>query len=299
MGKTILFGPSGFFGPMILKKYSDIIAVGRTPPPSYCKNRFIKIKSISNLKVLDKLDIEKVIFLIGNSNHHYLNKRNIDVALNYNFFPLKIALDYFSKRKKKITKFITFSGALIYDEKKLKLPCKENADLDPYKNNYIFSKYLVEQLARTYSSLLPIINIRLSNIYGPSHLKRPDLINNLFSQSFKKNKKILVNNILPKRDFIFGPDVAEAIIKLLKTDYRGMINIGSGQLTSVKDICKHIESITRKKIINLKKKVSGPYNYCHDISLLQSLINWKPKTSLKIGLNITYKESKVFISKEK
>ena len=59
-----------------------------------------------------------------------LNKNNHRAALNYNFYPLKSALDYFSK---KIKKFISFSGALLYDEKKLKIPCKENAPLNPKK----------------------------------------------------------------------------------------------------------------------------------------------------------------------
>ena len=36
MTKTLLFGGSGFFGPVILSKDKDIISVGRTKPPRYC-----------------------------------------------------------------------------------------------------------------------------------------------------------------------------------------------------------------------------------------------------------------------
>ena len=115
MGETILIGPSGFLGPAILKKYPKIIAVGRSKPPFYCKNKFIKIKDIHNLKKLDNIKIKNVIYLVGNSNHHKLNQAKLDVALNFNFYPLKSALNYFSKRK--INKFISFSGALVYDEK--------------------------------------------------------------------------------------------------------------------------------------------------------------------------------------
>ena len=46
MSKTILFGPSGFLGPSILKKYPDIIAIGRNKPPSFCKNKFIKLARV-------------------------------------------------------------------------------------------------------------------------------------------------------------------------------------------------------------------------------------------------------------
>jgi len=37
MKKTLLFGGSGFFGPVILSKNSEIISVGRTLPPMNVK----------------------------------------------------------------------------------------------------------------------------------------------------------------------------------------------------------------------------------------------------------------------
>ena len=74
MPKTILFGGSGFQGPIILEKYPDIISVGRSPIPDGLKNQHIQIDSIDDLSALDNLDFDKVIFLIGNSNHHEINK---------------------------------------------------------------------------------------------------------------------------------------------------------------------------------------------------------------------------------
>ena len=141
MKNIFLFGPSGFLGPSILKRYPSITAIGRTKPPLFIKSKFIKLKNFENLKVLDKLKIDYVIFLIGNSNHHNLNKSNLDLALDHNFYPLQKALNYFSKRK--IKKFITFSGALLYDEKKIKIPCNEKTPLDPFRNNYLFSNCLI------------------------------------------------------------------------------------------------------------------------------------------------------------
>src|SRR3989338_7688310 len=62
--KTILFGGSGFLGPIILEKYPNIISVGRTPPPSYVKNMHIPI-NMDHLEALDSLEFDKVIFVIG------------------------------------------------------------------------------------------------------------------------------------------------------------------------------------------------------------------------------------------
>ena len=88
LSNTLLFGGSGFLGPNILERYPEIICVGRTKPPSYIKNKFIKLNKIENIKKLDQIKFDKVIFLIGNSDHHKLNSSELDLALSYNFYPL-------------------------------------------------------------------------------------------------------------------------------------------------------------------------------------------------------------------
>lgn len=288
MKNTILIGPSGFLGPAILKNFPSIIAAGRNKPPFYCKNKFIKISNIYNLKKLDKIKIDYVIYLVGNSNHHELNKSNLKRSFDFNVLPLQSALDYFSKRK--IKKFISFTGALLYDQNKIKIPCDENSLINPYKNNYIFSKYFAEEVSRYYSNVVPTINVRLSNIYGPSMLKRPDIIISILNDILKKNKKIKVNTFKPERDFIHIDDVSIAIIKLLTSKFVGTVNLGSGKKYSIKKICKLIEKITNSKIKSRNIKVDGPYKYQHDISLLKKIIKWKPEISLEKGLEMTWKQ---------
>ena len=74
MSNTILFGGSGFFGPIILKKDPNIISVGRSVPSLNVSNKHIFIKNLDDFSNLNKLDFDKVIFLIGSSNHHEINK---------------------------------------------------------------------------------------------------------------------------------------------------------------------------------------------------------------------------------
>ena len=115
MTKTILFGGSGFFGPTILEKDPEIISVGRTPPPKDLKNEHIELKNLEELYKLDDIDFDKVIFLIGSSNHHEINKK-ITMGIDYNVNPLNTALSYFENRNLK--KFICFTTILLYDQKK-------------------------------------------------------------------------------------------------------------------------------------------------------------------------------------
>ena len=293
MTKTLLFGGSGFFGPVILSKDKDIISVGRTKPPNYCQNQHIPIKDLNELSKLDKLDFDKVIFLIGSSNHHDINI-NIDMGIDFNVYPLNKALDYFSKRNLK--KFICFTTILLYDQSKLVLPVDENQEINPYANKYIFSKYLSEQIIKFYQKSVPSIIVRLSNIYGYTELRRPDLVPTIMQDVFEK-EKVEIWSDKPKRDFIFTEDAADAVLKLLKTDFTGTLNLGSGKMSSLKYISEIIQDLSGKKIISKNHDVSGPMEFNTNIEKICSLTGWKPKFDIKEGLEKTFKIMKSYYHK--
>ena len=284
MSKTILFGGSGFLGPVILKKNPDIISVGRTKPPPEIKNEHVYLKSLDNLQSLDSMEFDKVIFLIGSSNHHEINK-SITMGLDYNLYPTKKILNYLSKRK--IKKFISFSSILIYDVNKIKLPVDEKQDINPFVNDYVFSKYLSEEVVKFFYKKVPSIIIRLSNVYGYTRLIRPDFVPALIQKSLS-DKEIKIWNDKPKRDFIYSEDASDAIIKLLDSDYTGILNLGTGTMSSCSEIVSIIEKLSGKKVISEDKKVWGPMEFNSDITLLRKLTNWKPKHSLEEGLEKTY-----------
>ena len=283
MKKTILFGGSGFFGPIILKKYPNIISVGRTKPPKDLINKHIHITNLNNLKKLDKINFDKVIFLIGSSNHHIINK-NINIGIEYNFNPMIKIMEYL--KNKKIKKFICFTTILLY-KKKSNRRVSEKDEINPYENNYIFSKHLLEEVVNFYKDMVPSIIVRLSNIYGYTKLKRPDLVPTLMQKVFKK-KKIYVWSDKPIRDFIFAEDAADAVVKLLNSRFTGVINVGSGKSNSVKNLIGIISKYSNKKIETLNKKVTGPYKFLTNINLLKKITKWVPKYTLEKGLYKTF-----------
>ena len=284
MAKTILFGGSGFFGPVILKKNPEIISIGRTRPSEDIINNHINISSLDELNVLDDIKFDKVIFLIGSSNHHEINKK-VTMGLDFNVYPIKKILTYLSKRE--IKKFICFTTVLLYDANKMILPVSENQKIDPYINDYVFSKYLSEEIVRYFSSKIPSIIVRLSNIYGYTRLIRPDLVPTIMQKIFLKDE-IKIWSSKPKRDFIFVEDAADAVIKLLNTDHNGVINLGSGEMNSIEKITNYVEKLSGKKIISENKKVSGPMELIVDISLIKRLTGWRPAYSLEEGLEKTF-----------
>lgn len=291
--KTILFGGSGFLGPIILEQYPDIVSIGRTPPPAYIKNKHFQINNLDDLNILDSLDFDKVIFLIGSSNHHLINNHPI-MGLDYNVIPLKKALHYFQKRKLK--KFVCFATILLYDVNKMKIPVDESHLINPYINDYVFSKYLSEEVVKFYKDKVPAIIVRFSNIYGPSKLIRPDLVPTLIQDLLSPKDDVSVWSKKPVRDFLYLSDAAEAIIKLMETDYTGVVNLGTGSSASIGKIAEILENISGKKIIDLNKEVSGPMNFQCDISLVNKLTGWHPKHSIEEGLFLTYERMKQWAS---
>ena len=243
MKKTLLFGGSGFFGPVILSKNSKIVSVGRTLPPRECTNEHIQLNNLDEINKLDDVDFDKVIFLIGSSNHHEINLSD-NMGIDLNVYPLNKALSYFSDRK--IKKFMCFTTILLYDQKKLKLPVNEKQEIDPYINKYVFSKYLSEQIVQYFSNSVPSIIVRLSNIYGYTRLRRPDLVPTIMQDVFTK-EHVKIWNDEPKRDFIFTEDAADAVLKLVDSNFQGTVNLGSGEMSSIKDMCKIISDLSKKK----------------------------------------------------
>ena len=283
--KTILLGGSGFLGPEILSLYPKIISVGRTRPNVYCEHHHCQ--TVYDLeKVLDVLEFDKVIMMIGSSNHHELNSQNL-LAFDKNIIPLKIV--FRTLRKYKIKKLISFTSILLYDREFMTLPVSENQRINPYQNEYIFSKYLAEEVANFHHEV-PNIVARLTNIYGPTKaLGRPDVVNQLV-EGLVINKKASVQNIEVERDFIYTKDVAEAVVRLLDSDFVGKVNLASGIKHSILEIVDILECISGITIERLNMPFTGHKVFEADISLLKKITNWEPKYGIDKGLIETYQK---------
>ena len=113
---------------------------------------------------------------------------------------------------------------------------------------------------------------------------------------FEKEKVEIWSN-KPKRDFIFTEDAADAVLKILDTDFTGIVNLGSGKMSSLKLISEIIEDLSGKKIISKNQPVSGPMEFNTNIKRISELTNWAPKFDIKKGLEKTFKIMKSYYSK--
>ncbi|CAN5591886.1 NAD-dependent epimerase/dehydratase family protein [soil metagenome] len=288
LSKTLLIGGTGFLGPIILEKFPDIIAAGRSPLPNGLGNKFVHLPDLDSWSRLDAVDFDSVIFLIGSSDHKVLNSHPT-LAIEMNVLPLKKMLAYLEKRP--VKKLIALTTMLQYDSSKMQIPVDEGQPINPYVNNYVFSKVMAEQVTRMHRSKVPSIDVRISNVYGPTHLLRPDIVPSLMWDVLSK-KTASVWNKQPKRDFIFAEDAAEAIMALCASDHVGPVNLGSGKATSVGRLTDIVSELSGVKITEQGIPVSGHMEFVQDISLLQRITGWKPKHTLEEGLSITYNRMK-------
>ena len=284
---TILFGGSGFLGPFILENYPNVISVGRTPPRT--ANRHIQVDSLANLDVLRDVAFDKVIYIIGNTDHHNLEKEHIPsgepTAFDYHVVPLFQTMEQLKGYP--IKKFIHFSTILLYDEQRITLPVSEHAPINPYKNRYVLSKYLAEEACKFYGRWVPIINVRFSNIYGPTPLKRFDLIHLLIHQLLDHGSGE-VWSTKPERDFIYVEDAAHAIVRLLDTEYTGTLNLGTGTMTPIRRIVEILQDLTGCPITEQGRSVEGPMRFQCDMTTIEGLIDWRPRYSIEEGVARTY-----------
>ena len=286
--KTILIGPTGFLGPSFLKFDPSITAVGRSSLPVDLTNRLVKIGSDLDFSPLDDLEFDNVIFLIGSSDHKVLNAHPT-MALEQNVLALSSFLHYLKKSKRKVNKVVNFTTMLQYDSSKMNIPCNEIQPRKPYVNNYVMSKFISELITEQYRETFPIIDVRISNVYGPTSLYRPDIVPSLIWKLLE-NGEASVWNMSPKRDFIFVEDAVTAVLKLINSNYSGPINLGSGVSSSVRELCACLEALSGIQITDQGIGVSGHMEFCQDLSLIKKIIDWEPQFDLARGLEKTYRE---------
>ena len=292
LGKgTILFGGSGFLGPYILENYPNIISVGRNPCPN--ANRHIHVDSLADLSALDDVEFDRVIYIIGHTDHYLMEKEGVGrdepSAFDYHTVPLFQVMEQIKHRD--IRKFIHFSSVLIYDENKITLPISENSPIDPYKNRYVMSKYLGEELCKFYRNWMPIINCRMCNLYGPTPLERYDLIH-VLTRKLLDDGKAEIWSDRPSRDFIYVEDAAHAIVDLLYSDYNDTLVLGSGTMDSVRHVVDVLSEVSGCPITSADRSVTGPQAFCADISTLQRVTSWKPRVSIEEGIRRTFEFEK-------
>ena len=304
--KILVVGGTGFLGyhfcKLCVKKKFDITSLSLNKPK---KKRKLKIKYIicdiskksEIIKVLKK-NYDYVINFGGHVNHYEKIKT---FKTHYN--GTKYLSDFFLNSK--IKSFIQIGSCVEYGfknspQKEENINYKQKLKSVYGKAKLLGSEYLLD-LNKKYNFPVKIFNLYL--VYGPRQDQNrliPITINSCLS-----GKKFHCSSGDQMRDFLYVDDLIHALYKSLdNTNIIGKtINLGYGKPYKVKYVINLI-----KKKINLGKPIFGKIKLRKDeikflfpdIKKAKKYLNWKPKISLKKGIEETindYKKQRSFVSK--
>jgi UDP-glucose 4-epimerase len=138
---------------------------------------------------------------------------------------------------------VTFlSGWNVYDMARGSAPFSEDARLGGV-GAYGRSKLAVERYLAEYLASSKLTVLRLSSIFGPGQLS-PGLIPNAVHSASRKGV-IRINSVQTRRDYLYIDDVVDAVRRLTRLDAPAdqVLNIGSGESVSVRDVAETIKRI--------------------------------------------------------
>ncbi|HXV27502.1 MAG TPA: ADP-glyceromanno-heptose 6-epimerase [bacterium] len=128
------------------------------------------------------------------------------------------------------------SSAAVYGSQNT--PMKESDGGRP-NNIYGFSKWVMENLAKSYEGKLKITGVRYFNVFGPGETFKgaaASMIYQLARQMLAGKRPRIFKYGEQQRDFIYVKDVVEATIAARGVKQNTVLNIGTGKATSFNDV---------------------------------------------------------------
>lgn len=209
-----------------------------------------------------------------------------------------------------VKKFVFSSTCSLYGNPK-EIPISEKLPTNPI-NPYAQTKLMIENILRDFDKSYGMRSVFLryfnaagsdfDGMIGESHDPEPHLIPIVLNTALGKREKVLIfgDDYETKdgtciRDYIHVNDLGDAHLKALqylngggKTD---VINLGTGEGNSVKELIETAEKITGKKINSeiVERREGDPAILVADNKKAKEVLGWVPKHNLDDIISSAYK----------
>ena len=241
---------------------------------------------------------------MGGAGYIFTGDHDADVMHNsatINLNVLDAVTKHNSYHKINKTKIFYSSSACMYPEHNQLDPnnpnCEEssaypaNPDSE-YGWEKLFSERLYLAFNRNYN--IPVRIARFHNIYGPlgtwqgGKEKAPAAIcRKVLTAS---NEIEIWGDGKQTRSFLYIDDCIDAVRLLMESDFMGPVNIGSEEMVTINELVDMACQIDNKTYL-IKNHIPGPTGVRgrnSDNRLIEKELRWKPKYSLRDGLEKTY-----------
>lgn len=290
-GKRILVtGITGFIGSNLsrelLKRGAKVYSIDNSSYVDYeiVKKRLDFLDKITIIKgdVSQKDSWEKLpkdieyIFHFAAPSSIVLFKKYPEKCYNETVWGLYMAFEF--AKQNKIKKVVYPSSGAIYSGNEM--PHTEKVYPKP-RNLYAAAKVACEALASSYSDFVKSVGLRIFVGYGPGEEWKGD-----FGSAPYLFIRDLMNGRTPEiwgdgsqtRDLIYIDDVVAMTLKAAEIGYSGIVNVGTGESISFKDLLKKISKILKVDIE--PKFIPREINYLEhikaDVTLNKKLFGIKP-----------------------
>jgi nucleoside-diphosphate-sugar epimerase len=204
--------------------------------------------------------------------------------------------------KKGVKKVFYSSSACIYPEHNQLDPnnpkCQESsaypaAPDSEYGWEKLFSERLYFSYMRNYG--IEVRVARFHNIFGPNGAwnngkeKAPAALCRKVAETPNGGSIEVWGDGLQTRSFLYIDECVEGIRRLMESDFKGPINIGSEEIITINDFAKMIIILSGKNI--RIKNISGPEGVRgrnSDNTLIEEKLGWKPTQPLNVGISKTF-----------
>ena len=238
--------------------------------------------------------------LMGGAGFIFIGDNDADIMHNsalINLNIVKACVDH------KVEKVFYSSSACMYPERNQLDPDNPNcAESSAYPaspdSEYGWEKLFSERLYLSFArnKKLNVRIARFHNIFGPRGAwdngkeKAPAALCRKVAKSNNDGEIEVWGDGLQTRSFLYIDECVEGVMRLMKSDFQGPVNIGSDEMISINHFVKLIAKIAGK---NIKiKNIDGPTGVRgrnSDNRLIFEKLGWKPNGKLEDGVKITYR----------
>jgi nucleoside-diphosphate-sugar epimerase len=205
-----------------------------------------------------------------------------------------------------VERFFFSSSACVYNGDKQKDPNvtalrEEDAYPALPEDGYGWEKLFSERMSRHFREDFGLVTriARYHNVYGPhgtyrgGREKAPAAIcRKVIESKLSANRGIEIwGDGKQTRSFMYITDCVKGSQMLMESDFAEPLNIGSNEVVSINQLVDIVEEIAgvklkRKYDLTAPKGVNGRNS---DNTLIQNVFNWQPSTSLRVGMELTYR----------
>lgn len=284
----LLLGGTGFIGKNIIEYFIShtdslnyqLIVLSRYNQISEHKDVVYELGDYGDKEVLKKLFSRwnfKKVFHLASSSIPISSNQNIHNDINGNLIS---TINLLEVMKECSCNFILYlsSGGAVYGEKRIPI-ISEDTSCKPI-SSYGIIKLAIENYLKLYQRHYGInyLILRISNPFGPYHNSEEQGVINIAVRRAVNGKSLEVwGDGSQSKDYIFIDDLVKIVFQLIQSKIvNKVVNVGSGESHQLNNILDTIKShLPNFDIKYVESKSTDVKDFCLDISLLKSLIDFK------------------------